>query len=461
MRILFVMYDNESARNHMPLGPCYVAGYIRAHGFDDITYYSQDVYHYTEEHLTQYLSENTFDIVGIGFSAGYFQHEKIKHICDAIRKASHVPFIMLGGHGPSPVPEFSIQYYGADAVIMGEGEIPTLNLLKALASGAPLDTVKGIAFRTEEGITVNERENPIEDLDIIPFPYYEPLPMEYYINAKLYGMRPTERMIYMISSRGCNYTCNFCLRLEKGIRFRSPGDVVSEIIKYKRMYNISFVHFVDELFMYSKKRVRELTDAFIKADLDIHYFATGRLNIVDEEILEMLAKSGCKFIDYGIEQFDNTALTAMNKQLTEEQIVRGIEMTKAAGIGIAFNIIFGNVGDTPQTLRKSLDFLHKYNDYGQLRVIRPVTPYPGSPLYQLALDRGLLTGPEDFYKKHNNVELLTTNFTSLPNNEFYDLMNSANAEIIDKYFAHQAEQLKEQFNKVYTEQDVSFRGARH
>ena len=445
----------------MPLGPCYVAAYVKKYGYNDVTYYSQDVYHYPEEHLTDYLNENKFDIIGIGFAAGYYQFKKIKSICDAVNKSKNRPYLTLGGHGPTPEPEFFIREMGADAAVMGEGELPFLNLVKALDHGTPLKDVKGIAFKDGDAVIVNERERPIMDLDSIPFPYVEPLPMEYYVNQKLYGMRPTERMIYMISSRGCNYRCNFCLRLEAGIRLRSPENIVEEIKKYKRDYNISFVHFVDELFMVNEKRVRELTEAFMREKLNIKYFCTGRLNIVNQEIIDMMKKSGCTFIDYGIEQYDNRALVAMDKHLTEEDIEKGVKMTQEAGIYVAFNIIFGNLGDTRETLRKSLDFLKKYNDYGQLRVIRPVTPYPGTPLYRHAIKSGLLKGPADFYEKHQNLELLTVNFTSIPDSEFYELMLDANKEIISDYYEHAKVSATEQFRKVYFEKDVDFRGARH
>ncbi|MDD5421874.1 MAG: radical SAM protein [Candidatus Omnitrophica bacterium] len=461
MKLLFVMYDNEGPKNSMPVGPCYVAAYAKESGYGDIAYYSQDVYHYPEEHLTKYLDDNRFDVVGIGFCAGYFQLKKIKMICDAIHKSKHRPFIVLGGHGPSPVPEFYIKYMGADATVSGDGELPFLNLVKALENKTPLSKVKGISYRDGDKVVVNEREAAIKDLDSLPFPLYELLPMEYYLAAKLAGQSATDRMIYLTPSRGCTYNCNFCQRLEPGIRLRSPGNIVEEIKKYKKDYNATFIHFVDELFMLSKKRIYDLTEAFLKADLNIKYFCTGRLNIADEEILGMMKRSGCAYIDYGIEQFDNAALAAMDKQQTEDDIIRGITATQKAGINIVFNIIFGNIGDTKKSLRKSIELLKKYNDYGQVRAIRPVTPYPGSPLYYYAIDKGLLKGPEDFYRKHTNLELPTVNFTSIPDKEFIDLMFEANKEILHDHYDHVRDETIETFRKVYYEKDASFRGTRH
>jgi len=461
MKILFINYDNESSHNIIPVGAAYVAAYAHAHGFDDITYYSQDIYHYDETHLTTYLSENEFDVAAIGFVAGYYQLKKVRKICDAINRAKHRPFVVLGGHGPSPAPEYYLRITGADAVVMGEGEVPFLNLLRARQAGTSLNGCKGVAYREGEKVVVNQRETPIRDLDSIPFPYYEKLPMEYYVNGKFYNIAPTDRMLFMVASRGCNYACNFCQRLESGIRFRSVESVVEEIKKYKKDYGISYIVFLDELFMASEKRVHEMTEAFVKAELNIRYFCTGRLNTVTTEMLRMLKRSGCVYIDYGIEQFDNKALAAMNKRLTEEDIIRGIELTQAEGFPIIFDIIFGNLGDSRESLRKTLDFFKKYNDYGQFRTIRPVTPYPGSRLYDVAVEKGLLKGPEDFYEKHTNLELPTVNFTDIPDDEYLQLLFDANNEITNDYFEYLKQSAVDSFRKVYFEKDLGFRGVRH
>lgn len=461
MKILIVNYDNESPINTMPLGALYVAAYLRENGFRDVEYYSQDIYRYPESHLTEFLNKNHFDIVGIGYVAGYFQHRKIRSICDAINDSKDRPFVVLGGHGPTPVPEFSMETHRVDAVVMGEGELPFLNLVKALANNEPLKGVKGIAYREDDRFIVNEREMPIKDLDSIPQPYVEPLPMEYYLNKNFLQMKPTDRMVSMITSRGCNYNCNFCQRLEKGIRFRSMDDIIDELKRYIRDYNVTFVVFWDELLMVSEKRVVEFCEAILKENIKINFWCTGRLNIVNDKILDMLKRAGCTYIDYGIEQFDNHALKAMNKKLTEEQIVHGIEITQKRDIFVAFNIIFGNLGDNRKTLQKSIELLDKYNDFGQLRVIRPVTPYPGTPLYYHAIQEGLLSGPEDFYEKHKNIELLTCNFTDIPDDEFHELLFETNKKIIKDYYNHLEETTIESFRNTYLGHDYSFRGARH
>jgi len=460
MRILLIFYDNESRDNILPLGTTYIAAYLLKHGYRDITYYCQDIYHYPEEHLYDYLKKNHFDIVGVGFVAGYFQHKKIPRICHVINRLEKKPFVVLGGHGPSPVPEYFMKLTGADAVVIGEGELPFLNLVRALDSGTDLKEVKGIAYQDGDEIVVNEREKPIKDLDSIPFPYIEPLPMEYYIKSS-YLTGPVDRGMSMCAGRGCPYHCNFCYRLEKGLRLRSSDNIVEEIQKYVRDYAVNFIWFWDELFMASEKRVFEICERFLELNLNIKYFCAGRLDVASKKVIDIMKRSGCVAIDYGIEQYDDYALEAMDKKLTTEQIERGVKITLDSGVQPLFNIIFGNLGDDRHTLRKSLDFLNKYNDYGQIRTIRPVTPYPGSPLYYLALKRGLLNGPEDFYEKHQNLELLTVNFTDIPDDEFHQLIFEANKEIITDYYEYERKMLTESFRKVYFKGDFGFRGSRH
>ena len=124
-----------------------------------------------------------------------------------------------------------------------------------------------------------------------------------------------------------------------------------------------------------------------------------------------MKKAGCVFINYGIEAIDNDVLKNMKKSLTTEIIIKGIQATLDAGVSPGFNIIFGNIGDNRQTLKKGVDFLLKYDDGSQMRTIRPVTPYPGSPLYYYAIENGLLKDCEDFYEnKHTNSDLLAINF---------------------------------------------------
>ena len=150
----------------------------------------------------------------------------------------------------------------------------------------------------------------------------------------------------------------------------------------------------------------------------------------------------------------------MNKKLTVDQIYKGIEATLAAGISPGFNIIFGHIGDTKETLQKGVEFILKYDDGAQRRTMLPVTPYPGSELFKEAIRRGLLKDTEDFYEKHKNADLLTVNFTDLTDEEFHMALLEANTALLQNHYRIQLEQAVNQAKDLYINRNASFRGFR-
>ncbi|MHA1638176.1 MAG: B12-binding domain-containing radical SAM protein [Candidatus Thorarchaeota archaeon] len=390
MKVCFVIYDNDSYIHWFPQGIAYLASILREAGHD-ITIYSQDIFHYPESHLTEYLVNNQFDVVGVGVIGGYYQYQKLLKISDAINKVPERPRYIIGGHGPSPEPEYFLRKTGADALVIGEGEISTPNLLNAFEKGNDLRSVKGIAFLDENGeCIITEKQPLIQDLDTVPFPAYDLFPIEYYSLLRMPHIKNSDRCLPIISSRGCPYRCNFCYRMDEGIRLRSPENVIQEMRFLNETYGITYFAFADELTMVSPKRTKELCQAFIDSGLDFRWDCNGRLNFATPEILELMKRAGCVFINYGIESYDDASLKKMNKNLTVEQITVGIENTLAAGISPGYNIIWGNIDEDEKVLEKGVQFLLKFDDHSQMRTIRPVTPYPGSDLYRYAIEKGLL-----------------------------------------------------------------------
>lgn len=204
-----------------------------------------------------------------------------------------------------------------------------------------------------------------------------------------------------------------------------------------------------------------LSEDFIKADLNIKWACNGRLNFAVPEVLKVMKKAGCVFINYGIEAMDNRILKNMNKMLTTEIIISGIEATLKEGISPRYNVIFGNIGENRKTLNKGVEFLLKYDDGAQFRLIRPVTPYPGCDLYYYAIEKGLLKDVEDFYEnKHLNSDLLSVNFTELSDEEFHEVLFDANKRLIDNYFKKKKELAVNTAKELYFKKDVTFRGFR-
>lgn len=349
----------------------------------------------------------------------------------------------------------------ADAVVIGEGEETMVELMEAIANKTPLSSVKGLAYRDGDNCVINERRELIKDLDSLPMPAYHRFPMEYYRLLRMPNCTSRDFVMPMLSGRGCTFKCNFCYRMDKGFRPRSNEAIIEEIRYLNKEYGVTYIAFGDELLMSSKERTVSLCEDFIRSGTDFIWDCNGRLYYATDEVIKLMKRAGCVFINYGIEAFDDQILKNMNKALTTSQIVRGIENSLANGVSPGFNIIFGNIGENRRTLQQGVDFLLKYDDGAQMRTIRPVTPYPGSPLYYIAIEQGLLEGPEDFYEnKHVNSDLLAVNFTELSDEEFHQALFEANSALLKNYFKNKSKQAIRIAEDLYINMNANFRGFR-
>jgi anaerobic magnesium-protoporphyrin IX monomethyl ester cyclase len=460
MKILLIVYDSAQFIHMFPAGLAYIASAINNAGHE-VEIYNQDKYHYPEEHLLDYLDRNRFDVVGLSMVAGYYQYAKMQKISKAINMSRQRPFYILGGHGPAAEPEFFLKKMNADAVVIGEGELTIVELLENLSAQRTLRGIPGVAYIDNGKAIVNERRSLIEDIDSIPCPAYHLFPMHYYSMLRYANASPTEYIVTMLSGRGCKYKCNFCFRMDKGHRLRSNESIIEEIRFVKKEYGATYINFIDELLMASEERVVRLSEDFIKNNLNVKWACTGRLNYAKPDVLKSMRQAGCDFIDFGIEALDDKVLTTMRKGLTVKQIFRGVEAVQASGISAGLNMLFGHIGDKKENLQKAVEFLLKYTDGAQNRTIRPVTPYPGSPLYYHAIEKGLLNDVEDFYdNKHKNSDLLCVNFTDIPDEEFHSLLFDANSKLIKNYYSMQAKSDVECAKRLYIDGDASFRGFR-
>ena len=460
MKILLITYDNESLIQWFPQGTAYIAATLLKFGHE-VEIYEQDIHHYPESHLTQHLNDTYYDMVGLSFIGGYYEYRKAIKISEAINLSKQRPFYVIGGFGPTPAPNYFLKKMNADAIVMGEGENTVIELLDFLKEKKDFKDVLGIAYQKDGRVFINPSRPLIEDVDSIPMPAYHLFNMEHYRLLRMPNCSRTDFIMPVLSGRGCTFTCNFCYRMDKGFRGRSNESIIEEIKYLQDNYGITYIAFSDELLMSSISRTMSLCEDIIKANLNIKWDCNGRLNYAKPKVLNLMKKAGCVFINYGIEAYDDQILQNMDKLLTCRQIENGIIETLKADISPGYNIIFGNIDETRETLMQGVEFLLKYDDGAQMRTIRPVTPYPGSPLYHLAIKEGMIKDIEDFYEnKHTNSDLMTCNFTKLTDEEFYQALMDANESLLDNYQSRVKKNTKKQLEELYIQHDASFRGFR-
>jgi len=464
LKVLFVVYDNGSYDHVFPMGLGALSGVLKRDGHE-ITLWNQDMHHWPDDQLRIYLDENKFDVVVLSLIAGYYQYQKMKNLSKAINNSKNRPFYIMGGYGPTPEPEFFLKKTGCDVVCMGEGEVTISKLMDAVENKTSLKNVPGIAWIKNGKFQTTPRAPLIHDINSLPPIPYEIFPMHYYRMLRMPKVTATDFVFPLMSARGCSFKCTFCYRMDPGYRMRTPEPLLDEIEMLHKDYGVTFITFQDDLLMSSVEHTEAVCLEFLKRNLPVRWNCSGRLNYCSKELLQLMKDAGCTFISYGIESMDQKVLNNMKKGLRPEMIVQGIEDTLKVGISPGLNFIFGNKGDNKETIKKAVDFILQYDDFAQKRTIRPVTPYPGSPLYYDAIKMGLLdkdNPAEDFYeRKHLNSDLIACNFTELSDKEFYECLRWANSTLMKNYYDRQKTSTLAQIDHLYDTKDASFRGFRH
>jgi len=464
-RALFIVHDLYQDHNVFPLGVGYLAGCLKEAGHE-VESYCMDVFHYTNEELARHLDTHEYDLIGMGFLAARFK-ETVLGVCEIVNQHKKNAWFFLGGHGPSPIPNYVLHKTKADIIGIGECEETIVEVMECKLNNGNLSKVKGIAYRLGNEVIVNERKKPISKLDSIPFPAWDIFPIHKYSDSmKWAAVGEDKKAMSIISSRGCVNRCNFCYRMEKGVRIRRIENVVEEIKILNEKYGITVFNFLDELFVISKERIRRFKELIRVNELKIYFYANCRVDIFDEEIASILKECGCILLNIGFESTSQEVLNNMNKNTTVEENIKAAEIAIKADINIGLNFIWGEPGDTEETLRGNAEFIKKYNTYAQIRTVRPVTPYPGCDLYYYAIEKGLLKNAEEFFERFKNSDLMVVNFTGIPDEEVYKLLFEVNKDLILDHFRivngdmEAANQLIEGFYNLYFKGNTKFRGAR-
>lgn len=369
------------------LGLAYIGAFLRQNDID-VRIIDSLALCLTQEEACEKVKEESPDFIGITVLTQ--QYTAAVNLARALKNImKKVPIIFGGIHIFSEHEAIIKEENSVDFCVRGEGEFTILELINTLRNGGNLSDVRGITYRENGKVVVSLERDFIKNLDELPFPARDILPMELYRGTiALEGGRPFSTIL---ATRGCPFTCHYCelATMWKTQRRRSVENVLDEIEYLKKAYGIKYLEFVDDLLTVNKKWAIQLCKGMRERGLDdIQWECSGRIGLMDDELLKEMKKANCRCICYGIEFGSQRMLDFVNKKITIKQIYDTINMTNKARIPIKGLFMMGYPTETKKDIEETLKLARRLKlDYLAVSI---VTPYPGTQLYKYCKENGLL-----------------------------------------------------------------------
>lgn len=310
-------------------------------------------------------------------------------VAEEVKKLDPAIVTVVGGPHVSAVPvETLTRFPKFDIAAIGEGEDTLIELLSALDEGRDLSAVAGLALRDGEGIKLTEKRPLIKDLDTLPFPAWELLP-GFPGNYKPTPFRHLQLPAApLVTSRGCPNNCIFCDRtiFGRACRLFSAEYVIEMIRELVEKYGVHELVFEDDTFVMNKPRVTRICQAMKESGWNLTWTCLGRVDMVDQDLLNMMREAGCWQIAYGVESGNQDILDLVEKRTKLERVSQALKWTKKSGILTKGFFILGFPTETKASIQRTIDFA-KREALDDISVFK-LTPLPGSRIYEIADEYG-------------------------------------------------------------------------
>lgn len=405
-------------------------------GFHDYKVYFNDENHEIWEEVVQKIVDFAPDWVGwtcytANVSAIDILSKKVKKRLKNVKQ-------VVGGPHPTLDRDLLKKLPAIDYACAREGEEVMLNLV----NGGDPKKILGCISRNALGFIMHNGDAPTLDTDALPFPERD----------KFWGLtedqKKTVDVSYVVSIRGCPYRCNYCAspyywKRDK-TQYRSPDSLIKELHFLKNNYwnrekefdyaasanaapknkllikDNAIVYFVDDVFTVKRDRVKEILKRMIDEKLDMPWKCEARTDHLDEEICDLMAKAGCERVKLGFESGSDRILKEIEKDETKDDMRRGANMLKNAGVPFTAYFMTGFPGETDDDLRQTIEFAKEIDaDFYSLSVL---APYFGTKLYYNLIEKGypLDKAPWEYFF-HQTGEMLVNDLIS--------------KEVLDEYLA--------------------------
>lgn len=360
MNVLLVKPYNLSDHIQPPLGLGYLANAIRGKTNVRLVDCIKDRVT-TPARLTDIVKKFKPDVVGI--QCYTFDLKFINEAFEKIKKISKDTICVVGGPHPSTAPKETMEWFFpyADYGFIGEAEIGFSKLVDAISTqGYNMESIPGLIWREGAEIRINEARI-VEDLDSLGYPAWDLIRPQTYPECQHGAFYRKFPIAPIIVTRGCPYSCGFCAASKisgKKIRKHSIDYIIREIKMLYDDFKIREFHIIDDNFTYNLDYAKDLLRSIIDLGLNISWATPNgvRLDKLDEEMLDLMKRSGLYLISAGIESGSDRILKLMRKGTTVSQIRGNIRMIRRAGIEIAGFFIIGYPGETKEDIEETIRF---------------------------------------------------------------------------------------------------------
>lgn len=319
----------------------------------------------------EYLAARDFDL--FGFSTVCSSYPLTLRIAEAVKQAHPESVIVLGGPQASVVDVATMRAFPAiDLILRGEAEQSLPELVDALTQQSPLTAVPGLTFRQDQQILRNPDAPLVMDLDALPFPAFHLFPDVRFC-----------RHFSLELGRGCPFSCTFCSTndfFRRRFRLKSPAQMLADMRRIKQTYGINSFELVHDMFTADRKRVVEFCEALIESGEEFYWGSSARTDCIDEELIALMAKAGCRGIFFGIESGSARMQKIIDKGLELKDSTARVRSCDKYKINTAVSLMAGFPDETMDDLRDTAAFFVESLRYDhadpQLSILAPLADTP-------------------------------------------------------------------------------------
>lgn len=387
----------------VPYGPALIAAYLRTHLDVDVRIFDA-TFNPSHDAFEAWLDEYRPDAVGISVSTIM--------VSDALRMATAArkrgAYVFAGGPHATMRPQSLLDHEHIDAVVLGEGEETTLDLVRCLVAGE-MREVAGAMIKIDGHVVEGPARRPIADLDSLPDPAWDLLPMPQYLQAwgQLDAYDPTLIGTGLVAARGCPYRCTFCQPtlnriFGEKIRYRSPARIIAEIRNLIDKWGIQGYWFFDDTFTVNKKWLLSFCTAVRDAGLTLPWGCTTRANLIDDESMAAMAAAGCVKIGIGIESSTPRIVEGVYKKgIKLDDAVDTLARARKHKIRTLVFFMLGAPGETRDEIAQTVDYAASLDaDEATFSIFVPI---PGTAIHEQMVAQGYTLsadyGDYEYYSK--------------------------------------------------------------